>query len=177
MDVPNVIGDWQEYQSKQWTGLRVRVHSFTKDEPRRGRRQEAKGLTYARFYVTFENRGIESRTIKLAAHTYHYDVRVGPDGHAAFIDTTASETIRDYTLYPQRRVTATLYIAATTARLKQLDIQISPDIDDESAFGYIWTGSLGIHEASTRPQGRPSTAQPSLTGEIENYLKTNPPKP
>ncbi|MFD5423161.1 hypothetical protein ACFWJT_34735 [Streptomyces sp. NPDC127069] len=177
MDVPNVIGDWQEYQSAQWSGLRVRVHSLAKNEPRRGRSHEAKGLTYARFHVTFENRGNRSRNIKLTTHPYHYDARVGPDGHAAFIDTTASETIRDYTLYPQRRVTATLYIAATTARLKQLDIQISPDIDDDSAFGYIWTGGLGIHEASTRPTRRPSTATPSLAGEIENYLKTNPPTP
>jgi hypothetical protein len=36
MDIPNVIGDWQEYQSDELTGLRVRVHSLQKAVPPRG---------------------------------------------------------------------------------------------------------------------------------------------
>jgi hypothetical protein len=36
MDIPNVIGDWQEYQSDELTGLRVRVHSLQKAVPQRG---------------------------------------------------------------------------------------------------------------------------------------------
>ncbi|MFE5562160.1 hypothetical protein [Streptomyces sp. NPDC056544] len=171
MHVPNVVGDWQEYQSKEWAGLRVRVHSLKKAVPPRGRDQDAKGLTYASFQVTFENRGSEYFSIGLSSHPYHYDVRVGPDGHSAFIDESGSDRIRDFNLYPQRRVTATLYLAAPAAKLKQLDIQVSPSIDGESAFGYVWVGGLGVHEGSTRLGTRASTAEPGVANEVERFLK------
>ncbi|MFE0042366.1 hypothetical protein [Streptomyces albireticuli] len=171
MDVPNVIGDWQEYQSGEWAGLRVRVHSLKKAVPTRGRDDDAKGLTYVSFLVSFENRGSEYFAIDLHSHPYHYDVRVGRDGHGAFVDERASDHIRGFNLYPQRRVTATLYVAAPAAKLKQLDIQISPRIDGETAFGYVWVGGLGVHEGSTRLGSRPSAAQPSVAKEVERFLK------
>ncbi|MFK4148896.1 hypothetical protein [Streptomyces sp. NPDC004065] len=171
MDVPNVVGDWQEYQSEEFAGLRVRVHGLKKDKPRRGRDEEAKGLTYVSFQVTFENRGSEYLGIDLHRHPDHYDVRVGRNGHAAFVDRHGSDLIEDFNLYPQRRVTATVYIAAPAARLQQLDIQISPNIDDQPAFGYVWVGGLGVHEGSTRLGSRPSTAKPSVANEVERFLK------
>lgn len=171
MDVPNVIGDWQEYQSGEWAGLRVRVHSLTKAVPPCGRDDRAKGLTYVSVQVTFENRGSEYYGIDMRSHPYHYDVRVGRDGHGAFVDETGSDHIRNFNLYPQRRVTATLYFAAPAAKLKRLDIQISPSVDGESAFGYIWVGGLGVHEGSTRLGSRPSTAEPSVANEVERFLK------
>ncbi|WP_308296751.1 hypothetical protein [Streptomyces sp. ISL-44] len=171
MDVPNVVGDWQEYQSKEWAGLRVRVHSLMKAVPPRGRDQAAKGLTYVSFQVTFENRGSEYFSIGLSSHPYHYEVRVGPDGHSAFIDESGSDRIRDFNLYPQRRVTATLYLAAPPTKLKQLDIQVSPYIDGESSFGYVWVGGLGVHEGSTRLGSRASTAEPGVANEVERFLK------
>ena len=112
MDIPNVIGDWQEYQSDELAGLRVRVHSLQKAVPSRGRNDEAKGLTYVSFQVTYENRGAEYYGIDFREHPEHVDVRVGRDGHAAFVDIYGSDRIRDYNLYPQRRVTAGIYAAA-----------------------------------------------------------------
>ncbi|MFE2928084.1 hypothetical protein [Streptomyces goshikiensis] len=171
MNVPNVVGDWQEYQSKEWAGLRVRVHSLKKAVPPRGRDQAAKGLTYVSFQVTFENRGSEYFSISLSSHPYHYEVRVGAGGHGAFIDEGGSDRIRDFNLYPQRRVTATLYLAAPPTQLKQLDIQISPYIDGESSFGYVWVGGLGVHEGSTHLGSRASTAEPGVANEVERFLK------
>lgn len=171
MDVPNVIGDWQDYQSEEFTGLRLRVHSLKKAIPPRGRDDDAKGLTYVSFHVTFENRGTEYYEIDLRNHPQHLDVRVGPDGHAAFVDIYGSERIQGYNLYPQRRVTAVIYAAAPAAQLKQLDIQISPEIDDNSAFGYVWVGGLGVHEGSTHTSPRASTAKPSVVNEVEQFLK------
>ncbi|MER6853747.1 hypothetical protein AB0A81_39640 [Streptomyces flaveolus] len=175
MDIPNVIGDWQEYQSEEWAGLRVRVHSLKKDTPSRGRRDEARGLTYVSFQVTFENRGKEFYNIDMRRHPGDFQVRVGADGHAAFFDEYASKLIVDYNLYPPRRATAVIYVAATPARLKQIDIQISPDIDDQAAFGYHWVGGLGIHEGSTRAGARASTAKPSVVNQVEQFLKDTAP--
>ncbi|MFD5445966.1 hypothetical protein [Streptomyces tendae] len=171
MDVPNVIGDWQDYQSEEFAGLRVRVHSLTKAVPRRGRDDDAKGLTYVTFQVTFENRGVEHYNIELRDHPKHVDVRVGRDGHAAFFDEYGSARIRDYNLYPQRRATAVLYAAAPAAKLKQIDIQISPTIDGQDAFGYLWVGGLGVHEGSTRASARASTAKPSVANQVEDFLR------
>ncbi|GAA1436475.1 hypothetical protein GCM10009601_63790 [Streptomyces thermospinosisporus] len=69
-----------------------------------------------------------------------------------------SGRIRDYSLYPRRRVTAVVCAAVPAAKLKQIDIQISPEIDDECTFGYLWVGGLGVHEGSTRSSARASGA-------------------
>ncbi|EMF00466.1 hypothetical protein H340_11055 [Streptomyces mobaraensis NBRC 13819 = DSM 40847] len=132
-------------------------------------------MSYVSFLVTFENRGTEYFTIDLYSGLRHFDVRVGRDGHGAFIDEYGSDVIRGFNLYPQRRVTATLYVAATAAKLKQLDIQVSPDIDGDPAFGYVWVGGLGVHEGSTRLGRRASTAQPSVANEVEQFLKQSAP--
>ncbi|MFF8882080.1 hypothetical protein [Streptomyces flaveolus] len=171
MDIPNVIGDWQEYQSEEWAGLRVRVHNLKKATPPCGRDDDAKGLIYVSFQVTFENRGKEFYNIDLRRYPGDFQVRVGSDGHAAFVDRYGSDLIEDYNLYPPRRATAVIYAAATPARLKQIDIQISPDIDGQTAFGYHWVGGLGIHEGSTRASARASTAKPSVANQVEQFLK------
>jgi hypothetical protein len=89
MHQPNVIGDWQEYD-EELTGLRVRVHGLKKgDVPPRGRDSDAKGLTYVSFQVTVENRAQEYFTIELERR--HIDVRVGRDGHAAFLDYNSKQ--------------------------------------------------------------------------------------
>jgi hypothetical protein len=49
MEAPNVIGDWQDCQSEERVGLRVRVHTLTRGVPPQGRRDEAKGLMYIPF--------------------------------------------------------------------------------------------------------------------------------
>ncbi|MDF3139973.1 MULTISPECIES: hypothetical protein [unclassified Streptomyces] len=175
MDVPYVVGDWQEYRSKNWLGLRVRVHSLKKGEPARGRNSEAKGLTYVVFQVTFENRSSTHFSIDLYEHLRHVEVRVGRDGHGAFVDERGSDGIRDFNLYPQRRATATIYVAAPAARLKQMDIQISPEIDGEPAFGYVWVGGLGVHEGSTSAGSRASTAESGVAREVERFLQDSAP--
>ncbi|MFG2276841.1 hypothetical protein ACGFNY_44675 [Streptomyces chartreusis] len=169
--MPNVIGDWQEYQSDELAGLRVRVHGLQKAVPPRGRDEDAKGLTYVSFQVTYENRGTEHYGIDLSQHPEHVDVRVGRDGHAAFVDIYGSQRIRGYNLYPQRRVTAVIYAAAPAGKLKQIDSQISPEIDDEATFGYLWVGGLGVHEGSTRASNQASTAKPSVVNQVEQFLK------
>lgn len=171
MDIPNVIGDWQAYQPDEFAGLRVRVHNLKKATPPRGRDDDAKGLTYVSFQVTFENRGTEYYQIDLHDHPRHFDVRVGRDGHGAFVDEYGSDCIKEYNLYPQRRATAVIYAAAPAAKLKQIDIKISPEIDDERAFGYVWVGGLGVHEGSTRTTPRASTAKPGVANEVEQFLK------
>ncbi|MFH8701858.1 hypothetical protein [Streptomyces chartreusis] len=174
MDIPNVIGDWQEYQSDELAGLRVRVHGLQKGVPPRGRDDDAKGLTYVSFQVTYENRDTELHGIDLSRHPKHVDVRVGRYGHAAFVDIDGSERIRGYNLYPQRRVTAVIYAAASAGKIKQVDIQISPEIDDESTFGYLWVGGLGVHEGSTRVSTRASAERRSVAGEVVQFLKETP---
>lgn len=176
MDVPNVVGDWQEYQSEEWAGLRVRVHRLKKAVPPRGRDGGAKGLTYVSFEVTFENRGSEFFSIDLRSHPAHYDVRVGRDGHGVFVDEYGGDGIRDFNLYPQRRVTATLYVAAAAAKLKQMDIQISAAIDSEPSFGYVWVGGLGVHEGSTRAESRASTSRSGVANEVERFLQDSAPE-
>ncbi|OEJ42364.1 hypothetical protein AR457_22240 [Streptomyces agglomeratus] len=171
MDVPNVVGDWQEYQSEEWAGLRIRVHGLKKAVPARGRHDDAKGLTYVSFQVTFENRASTFFSVDLHGHPEHYDVRVGRNGNGAFVDEYAADGIRDFNLYPQRRVTATLYVAAPAPKLKQLDIQISPKIDEEPSFGYVWVGALGVHEGSTSAGPRTSTAKSGVASEVERFLK------
>ncbi|MER7764532.1 hypothetical protein [Streptomyces sp. NPDC097619] len=171
MDVPNVFGDWQEYQSQEWAGLRVRVHGLRKAVPSRGRHRDARGLTYLGFHVTFENRGAGHFEIELTSHPYHYNVRVGRDGHGPFVDEQGADRIDGFNLYPQRRVTATLYVAAPSARLAQVDVQVSPSIGGETAFGYVWVGGLGVHEGPARPGARSSAVKPSVAGEVERFLK------
>ncbi|GGX19925.1 hypothetical protein [Streptomyces chryseus] len=171
MDVPNVVGDWQEYRSEEWAGLRVRVHGLRRAVPPRGRHDDAKGMTYVRFHVTFENRGATFFSIDFHSHPEHYEVRVGREGHGAFVDEYAADRIRDFTLYPQRRVTATLYAAAPAARLKDLSIQVGPKIDEEPSFGYVWVGGLGVHEGSTGAGPRTSTARSGVASEVERFLQ------
>ncbi|MFB8142541.1 hypothetical protein [Streptomyces parvus] len=175
MEAPNVIGDWQDYQSDEWAGLRVRVHTLTRGVPPQGRRDEAKGLTYVSFQVTFENRRSTHLSIDLCEHPRHFDVRVGRDGHGAFVDEYGSSDIRGFNLYPQRRATATIYAAAPPAQLRQLDIQISPEVDGEQAFGYVWVGGLGIHEGSTGRNSRASAADSGMAREVERFLEETAP--
>ncbi|MFF2025089.1 hypothetical protein ACFVW2_25195 [Streptomyces sp. NPDC058171] len=175
MEAPNVIGDWQDYQSDDWAGLRVRVHSLKKGVPARGRRDEAKGLTYISFQVTFENRGSTYFPLDLYDHPRHFEVRTGRDGHGAFVDEYGSSGIQGFNLYPQRRATATIYAAAPTAQLKKLDIQVSPEIDGTEAFGYVWVGGLGIHEGSTGVNSRASTAESGVAREVERFLEGTAP--
>ena len=89
MHEPNVVGDWQEYDAH--TGLRVRVHRLEATEPPRGRDDAAAGLTYFSVRVTVENRGSGHSTIHL--EDGQIDVRIGPDGEAAFIAWRNSQFI------------------------------------------------------------------------------------
>ncbi|MGX1882660.1 hypothetical protein [Streptomyces sp. NPDC055287] len=149
----------------------MRVHGLKKAVPPRGRHDGAKGLTYVSFHVTFENRGATFFSIDLNSHPDHYEVRVGRDGHGAFVDEYGADSIRDFNLYPQRRVTATLYVAASAAKLKQMSIQIGPKIDEEPSFGYVWVGGLGVHEGSTSAGSRTSTARSGVASEVERFLQ------
>nr|WP_069741265.1 hypothetical protein [Streptomyces sp. EN23] len=147
MEAPNVVGDWQDYQSDEWAGLRVRVHTLTRGVPPQGRRDEAKGLAYVSFQVTFENRRSTHLSIDLCDHPRHFDVRVGRDGHGAFVDEYGSSDIRGFNLYPQRRATATIYAATPPAQLR----------------------------GSTGRNSRASAADSGMAREVERFLEETAP--
>lgn len=93
--------------------LRVRVAHPHEGSASTGSWGEAKGLTYVSSQVTFENRRSTQLSIDLCGHPRHSDVRVGRDGHGAFVDEYGSSDIRGFNLYPQRRATATVYAASS----------------------------------------------------------------
>ncbi|WP_406142874.1 hypothetical protein [Streptomyces anulatus] len=125
--------------------------------------------------MTFENRRSTQLSIDLCGHPRHSDVRVGRDGHGAFVDEYGSSDIRGFNLYPQRRATATVYAASTPAQLRQLDIQFSPQVDGEQAFAYLWVGGLGIHEGSTGRNSLASGADSGMAREVERFLEETAP--
>ncbi|MFD8542156.1 hypothetical protein [Streptomyces rubrogriseus] len=147
------------------------MHHLKKATAPRGRADDAKGLTYVSFQVTFENRGCEYYSIDPDEYPEYFEVRAGRDGHQAFVDVYGSSRTKKYNLSPQHRVTAVVYAAATPAMLKQLDIQIALEIDEDAVFGYHWVGGLGVHEGSTRPASRALTAKPSVANEVEQFLR------
>ncbi|MFB7576361.1 hypothetical protein [Streptomyces sp. NPDC056165] len=165
---PNVIGDWQEYD-EDFTGLRVRVHSFEKgDVPRRGRDDEAKGLTYFSFQVTVENRAEEYFDLRL--YRNEVQIRAGKDGHSAFLDVYGSVWIEDFRLYPLRRASATIYAAALASHLKTLDIQIAMRVDHEDTDPYVWLGSDGVPESTGRTAAK-KTSGKGIADEVSKFLE------
>ncbi|MFJ9908457.1 hypothetical protein ACIRVK_37295 [Streptomyces sp. NPDC101152] len=161
---PNVVGDWQEYD--EHAGLRVRVHRLEAAEPPRGRDDAAAGLTYFRLRVTVENRGEQSATIHL--EDGQIDVRIGPDGEAAFIDWRNSQFIEGFDVYPLRRATAVLYAAGPEDCLSQVDVQIQLRVDDDWADRRLWVGGTGLHE---EPVGAPATVREGLARQVSNFLR------
>jgi hypothetical protein len=163
---PNVVGDWQEYD--EHAGLRVRVHRLEAGEPPRGRDDAAAGLTYFRVKVTVENRGARHYGIHL--EDGQIDVRVGPDGEAAFIDWRNTQFIEGFDVYPLRRVTAVLYAAAPEAALTHVDIQVQLRVDEEWTDRRLWFGGIGVVEATaaaTAASGGPG----SLAHQLSAFLK------
>ncbi|MEU6091574.1 hypothetical protein ABZ865_33315 [Streptomyces sp. NPDC047085] len=163
---PNVVGDWQEYD--EHAGLRVRVHRLEAGEPPRGRDDAAAGLTYFRVKVTVENRGARHYGIHL--EDGQIDVRVGPDGEAAFIDWRNTQFIEGFDVYPLRRVTAVLYAAAPEAALTHVDIQVQLRVDEEWTDRRLWFGGIGVVEATaaaTTASGGPG----SLAHQLSAFLK------
>ncbi|MFG3659842.1 hypothetical protein [Streptomyces sp. NPDC047706] len=162
---PNVVGDWQEYD--EHAGLRVRVHGLERAEPPRGRDDAAEGLTYFRLRVTVENRG--DRRFGIHLEDGQIDVRIGPDGESAFLDWRNSQFVEGYDVYPLRRVTAVAYAAGTEAALAQVDVQIQLRVDDDWADRRLWTGGIGLHEATAcAPAG---AGRESLAHQVSNFLR------
>jgi hypothetical protein len=165
VDEPNVVGDWQEYD--EHAGLRVRVHGLEAAEPPRGRDDAADGLTYFRLRVVVENRGTERCCVHL--EDGQIDVRIGPEGEAAFIDWRNSQFVEGFDVYPLRRVTAVLYAAGPEALLGQVDVQIQARIDDEWAERRLWTGGLGL---TVQPAHVPAGAgRDCLAHQVSNFLR------
>ncbi|MGW7524257.1 hypothetical protein [Streptomyces sp. NPDC054783] len=163
---PNVVGDWQEYD--EHAGLRVRVHRLEAAEPPRGRDDAAVGLTYFTVRVTVENRGAQPYSIHL--EDGQIDVRVGPDGEGAFIDWRNSQFIEGFDVYPLRRATVVLYAAAPEAALTHVDVQVQLRVEDEWADRRLWTGGIGVLEATTAAAPA-SAGQHSLAHQVSAFLK------
>ena len=162
---PNVVGDWQEYD--EHAGLRLRVHRLEAAEPPRGRDDAAAGLTYFSLRVTVENRG--SRHLGVTLEDGQIDVRIGPDGEAAFIDWRNSQFIEGFDVYPLRRATAVLYAAGPEAELNQLDVQVQLKVDDDWDDRHLWSGGIGLHEVDN--DARPSAAGDSLASQVTRFLE------
>ncbi|MCI3273764.1 hypothetical protein [Streptomyces cylindrosporus] len=163
---PNVVGDWQEYD--EHAGLRVRVHRLEAAEPPRGRDDAAEGLTYFSVRVTVENRGSRQTTIHL--EDGQIDVRIGPDGEAAFIDWRNSQFIEGFDVYPLRRATAVLYAAGPEASLSQIDVQIQLRVDDDWADRRLWAGGIGLHDESVGAHACPGR-EGGLAHQVSNFLR------
>ncbi|GGT36560.1 hypothetical protein [Streptomyces chromofuscus] len=162
---PNVVGDWQEYD--EHAGLRVRVHGLERAEPPRGRDDGAEGLTYFRLRVTVENRGDHRFGVHL--EDGQIDVRIGPDGESVFLDWRNSQFIEGYDVYPLRRATAVVYAAGPEAALGQVDVQIQLRVDDDWADRRLWTGGIGLHDATAcAPAG---AGRESLAHQVSNFLR------
>lgn len=165
MYVPNVVGDWQEYD--EHAGLRVRVHGLERAEPPRGRDDAAEGLAYFRLRVTVENRGEQRFGIHL--EDGQIDVRIGPDGESAFVDWRNSQFIEGYDVYPLRRATAVMYAAGPEPALGQVDVQIQLRVDEDWADRRLWTGGTGLDETtSCAPAG---AGRDSLAHQVSNFLR------
>jgi len=163
---PNVVGDWQEYD--EHAGLRVRVHRLEAAEPPRGRDDAAAGLTYFSLRVTVENRG--SRSFGIHLEDGQIDVRLGPDGEAAFIDWRNSQFIEGFDVYPLRRATAVLYAAGPDTCLSQVDVQIQLRVEEEWTDRRLWTGGIGLHE---EPVGAHTSSgrDGGLAHQVSNFLR------
>ena len=162
---PNVVGDWHEYD--EHAGLRVRVHGLEAAEPPRGRDDAAEGLTYFRVRVTVENRG--SGPFGIHLEDGQFDVRIGRDGEAAFIDWRNSQFIEGFDVYPLRRATAVLYAAGPEESLSQVDVQIQLRVEEEWADRRLWTGGLGLHDASVGAHA--ATLRDGLALQVSNFLR------
>jgi hypothetical protein len=162
---PNVVGDWQEYD--EHAGLRVRVHRLQAAEPPRGRDDAAEGLTYFSVRVTVENRGSSHSTIHL--EDGQLDVRIGPDGEAAFIDWRNSQFIEGFDVYPLRRVTAVLYAAGPEASLSQIDVQVQLRVDDDWSDRRLWAGGIGLHEEHVGAHA--SCVPDGLAHQVSKFLR------
>jgi hypothetical protein len=170
--VPNVVGDWQEYE--EHAGLRVRVHALEPAEPPRGRDDAAAGLTYFQVRVTVENRGTGRVGVQL--EDGQVDIRIGPDGEAAFLDWRNSQFIEGFDVYPLRRATAVLFAAGAEARLTQVDVQVQLRADDEWTERRLWTGGIGrgLSDGSADAEtGAPcgGSAPESLAGQVSDFLR------
>jgi hypothetical protein len=163
---PNVVGDWQEYDEQ--AGLRVRVHGVEKAEPPRGRDDAADELTYFRFRVTVENRGIEHCGLHL--EDGQIDIRVGADGESAFLDWRNSQFIEGFDLYPLRRATAVLFAAGPDAALRRMDIQVQLKVDEEWTERYLWAGGVE-NDTAVEAGARPDAARDSLACQVTNFLR------
>ena len=162
---PNVVGDWQEYD--EHAGLRVRVHRLEAAEPPRGRDDAAAGLTYFSLRVTVENRG--GRSFGIHLEDGQIDVRLGPDGEAAFIDWRNSQFIEGFDVYPLRRATAVLFAAGPEASLNQVDVQIQLRVEEEWADRRLWSGALGLQEGSAGAHA--ATLRDGLALQVSNFLR------
>ncbi|MFE7274121.1 hypothetical protein [Streptomyces sp. NPDC057623] len=162
---PNVVGDWHEYD--EHAGLRVRVHCLEAAEPPRGRDEAAEGLTYFRIRVTIENRG--ERHLGVHLEDGQIDVRIGRDGEAAFIDWRNSQFIEGFDVYPLRRATAVMYAAGPEASLPQVDVQIQLRVEEEWTDRRLWTGGLGLQEATVGVHA--TTLRDGLALQVSNFLR------
>lgn len=162
---PNVVGDWQEYD--EFAGLRVRVHRLERCEPPHGRDDATKGLTYFGVRVTVENRG--DRPFCIHLEDGQFDVRTGTDGESAFIDWRNSQFIEGFDVYPLRRATAVLCAAGPEAFLSTVDIQVQLRADDEWAARRLWTGGIGVQEASAGAPG--GAGRGSLAQQVSVFLQ------
>lgn len=168
MRVPNVIGDWQEYEGSH-SGLRVRVHDVRKAEPPKGRDDAAEGLSYFCFRVTVENRAGTAFGIHL--EDGQFDVRTGEDGESAFVDWRSSRFIEGFDLYPLRRATAVVYAAAPEDHLSRMDIQIQLRTDDEWADRFLWAGGIGSDGQALGTAAGLDAVVEGLACQVSSYLR------
>ncbi|MEU1053168.1 hypothetical protein [Streptomyces sp. NPDC005876] len=162
---PNVVGDWQEYDDHP--GLRVRVHQVERAEPPRGRDDAAEGLAYFRVRVIVENRG--ERKFGIHLEDGQIDVRIGPDGEAAFLDWRNSQFVEGFDVYPLRRVTAVLYAAGPEADLDRVDVQVQMRVDEEWTGRRLWTGGVGPDAPAAG--GCPAAGREELAHQIGAFLR------
>jgi len=119
--------------------------------------------------VTVENRGIARLGIHM--EDGQIEVRLGPDGEAAFLDWRNSQFIEGFDVYPLRRATAVLYAAGTEAALQQVDVQVQLKVDEDWDERYLWAGGIGLHEGPPDAEARPGAAADSLAGQVTRFLE------
>jgi hypothetical protein len=118
--------------------------------------------------VTVENRGARHYGIHL--EDGQIDVRVGPDGEAAFMDWRNSQFIEGFDVYPLRRATAVLYAAAPEAALTHVDVQVQLRVEEEWTDRRLWAGGIGVQEApaAAAPAG---SHQGGLAHQVSAFLR------